>query len=81
MPSLSVRKLDEKTLQALRMQAAKNAHSMEEEVRQILKRSISTHERLGDLAVRLFSQAYATNPLEKDTFEVPNRERNEPVVF
>ncbi len=54
MASLSVRKLDEKTLSQLRMRAANHGVSMEEEVRRILKEAVSAPERLGDLALCIF---------------------------
>ena len=76
MPSLSVRKIDEDTMHRLRIQAAKHGTSMEEEVRQILKRAVSTPENLGDLAVRLFSPAYSN-----DELTLPERETHEPLSF
>jgi len=76
MPSLSVRKIDEETLSQLRIQAAKHGVSMEEEVRQIIKRSVSTPEKLGDLAVRLFNSAYSGEELD-----IPEREIHDPVSF
>jgi plasmid stability protein len=76
MPSLSVRKVDEKTMSQLRMQAAKHGVSMEEEVRQIIKRAVSTPEDLGDLAVRLFCSAYNGEELI-----IPERETHDPLNF
>ena len=76
MASLSVRKLDDDTLQRLRMRAAKHGVSMEEEARQILKRAVATPERLGDLAVRVFSPTYG-----KDDFMLPEREHSQPLAF
>jgi len=76
MPSLSVRKVDEKTMSQLRMQAAKHGVSMEEEVRQIIKRAVSTPEDLGDLAVRLFCSAYNGEELI-----IPEREIHNPLNF
>jgi plasmid stability protein len=76
MPSLSVRKIDEDTMRLLRIQAAKHGASMEEEVRQILKRAVSTPENLGDLAVKLFSPAYSN-----DELHLPERETHEPLNF
>ena len=76
MPSLSVRKVDEKTMGQLRMQAAKHGVSMEEEVRQIIKRAVSTPENLGDLAVRLFCPAYNGEELS-----LPERETHDPLSF
>jgi len=76
MPSLSVRKIDEKTISQLRVQAAKHGVSMEEEVRQIIKRAVSTPENVGDLAVRLFSSAY-----KGDEINLPEREIHAPLSF
>jgi plasmid stability protein len=76
MPSLSVRKIDEKTISQLRMQAAKHGVSMEEEVRRIIKRAVATPENLGDLALRLFSPAYGG-----DELAIPDRELHNPVKF
>ena len=50
MASLSVRKIDDELYERLRVRAAKNGVSMEEEVRQILRRVVTAPERLGDLA-------------------------------
>ena len=49
---------------------------MEEEVRQIIKLAVSTPERLGDLAVRLFAPAYGGPELE-----LPEREIADPMEF
>ncbi len=76
MPSLSVRKLDEDTFRQLRVQAAKHGVSMEEEVRRIIKRAVTTPENLGDLAVRLFSAAY-----NGDELRLPQRETHAPATF
>ena len=76
MPSLSVRKLDEDIFGQLRIQAAKHGLSMEEEVRQIIKRAVTAPEHLGDLAVRLFSAAY-----NGDELTLPKRETHDPVDF
>ena len=76
MPSLSVRKIDEDIMRRLRIQAAKHGTSMEEEVRQILKRAVTTPENLGDLAVRLFSPAYGNEELT-----LPERETHKPLSF
>jgi len=44
MPTLTIRRLDEKTKARLRMQAAKNGRSMEEEAREILRSSLRVIE-------------------------------------
>ncbi len=76
MPNLSVRKIETETLHLLKVQAAKHGISMEEEVRQIIKKSVSTPECLGDMAVRLFSPAYGSESLQ-----IAPREIHEPLSF
>ena len=76
MASLSVRKLDDETLKQLRIRAAQHGVSMEEEARRILKQVVTAPERLGDLAVRLFTPAYGSGELE-----LPQRETTEPMEF
>jgi antitoxin FitA len=44
MPTLTIRRLDETTKARLRMQAAKNGRSMEEEAREILRSSLTVIE-------------------------------------
>ena len=76
MPGISVRKLKEETIQLLRTQAISHGISMEEEVRQIIIRGVSTPEPLGTLAVKMFSPAYGD-----DSFELPERSVHEPIEF
>ena len=76
MASLSVRRIDSETLSQLRMRAARHGVSMEEEARRILKQAVAAPEKLGDLAVRLFSPAYGDTELE-----LPEREVHEPLEF
>ena len=76
MPSISVRKIDENTIKQLRSRASKHGVSMEEEVRQILKRAVATPENLGDLAIGLFSPAYGGDPII-----LPERDRDSPPEF
>ena len=76
MARLSVRNLDDDTLSRLRVRAAQHGVSMEEEVRQIIKLAVSTPERLGDLAVRLFAPAYGGLELE-----LPDRKITAPMEF
>ena len=63
MASLSVRKLDDNTLERLRARATRHGVSMEEEVRRIIRFAVSSPERLGDFAVGLFSVAYGGGEL------------------
>ncbi len=76
MPSLSVRKLDDSTLQELRARATRHGVSMEEEARRIIRLAVSAPERLGDFAVRLFSPAYGG-----DDLELPARQSSNPMKF
>ena len=54
MANISIRRLDQMTLERLRLRASAHGVSMEEEVRRILIQAVATPERLGDLAVQLF---------------------------
>lgn len=74
MPSLSVRKLDDDLYERLRIRAAQHGVSMEEEVRQILKRAVAAPERLGDLALEYFG----ANGVE---LELPPREPHDPMTL
>jgi antitoxin FitA len=58
MASLSVRKLDDETLERLRLRAAEHGVSMEEEARRILAAAVSAPNHLGDLAVQIFGSAH-----------------------
>ncbi len=73
MGNISVRKLDDETVARLRVRAAQNGVSMEEEVRRILKRAVSAPERIGDLALTLFGRDYGAD------LELPRRDPHEPV--
>ena len=73
MPSLSVRKLDEKTLSRLRIRAARHGVSMEEEARRILREAVSAPERLGDVALRMFGSKHGVD------LELPERSPHEPL--
>ncbi len=72
MASISVRKIDDDVYELLRIRAAKHGVSMEEEVRQILKRAVSAPERLGDLALEYFGEHGVD-------LELPPREPHEPM--
>ncbi|WP_295388897.1 hypothetical protein [uncultured Thiodictyon sp.] len=76
MGSLSVRRIDDATLEHLRLRAERHGVSMEEEARRILKQAVAAPERLGDLAVGLFSPAYGVAD-----FEPPERDITEPLAF
>ena len=75
MASLSVRKLDERTLERLRVRAAQHGVSMEEEARRILGAAVAAPERIGDLAVQLFGPAHGVD------LELPAHSPRSPVDF
>jgi len=54
MGSISVRKIDNETLERLRRRARRDGVSMEEEVRCILQAAVAAPERIGDLALAVF---------------------------
>jgi antitoxin FitA len=54
MASLSIPKLDDDVYELLQQRAARHGVSMEEEIRQILKRAVSAPERLGDVFLKIF---------------------------
>ena len=58
MSNLSVRRLDEETIRRLRLRAARNGRSMEEETRRIIRQAVGAPESIGDLAVQLFGPAH-----------------------
>ncbi len=72
MPSLSIRKLDDETYDRLRIRAIQHGVSMEEEVRQILKRAVAPPERLGDLLLKVFGPARGAD------LDLPPRQPEEP---
>ena len=73
MGNLSIRRLDEETIRRLRLRAARNGCSMEEETRRIIRQAVATPERIGDLAVQLFGPAHGVD------LELPERAPHLPV--
>jgi len=73
MASLSIRKLDDETYDGLRVRAVRHGVSMEEEVRQILKRAVLPPERLGDLFLKVFG------PTRGVDLDLPPGEPHEPM--
>lgn len=61
MASLSVRKLDDSTIERLRIRAASRGVSMEEEARRILQQAVGGPERLGKLAFDLFGNGHGVD--------------------
>ena len=58
MANISVRRLDDTTLDRLRQRAQLHGVSMEAEVRRILQAALAERARLGDLAVSTFGKAH-----------------------
>jgi plasmid stability protein len=75
MANLSIRKVDDDLVEQLRVQAARHGISMEEEVRQILKRAVKSPEKLGSLALRYFGKRNGAE------LELPVRVPREPLKF
>jgi plasmid stability protein len=75
MGNISVRKLDDETMEGLRIRAVRHGVSMEEEVRRILKQAVAAPERLGDLMYELFG------PENGVDLELPKRGSREPIDF
>jgi plasmid stability protein len=71
--SLSIRKLDDEIYNRLRVRAVRHGISMEEEVRQILRRAVAPPEKLGDLFLKVFGPARGVD------LELPLRESHEPL--
>jgi plasmid stability protein len=72
MATLTIRRLDERTKTRLRMQAAKNGRSMEEEAREILRTSLRMVEsEQSGLAESIRKRFAAFHGVE---LSIPNRE-------
>ena len=73
MPTLTIRRLDEKIKAKLRVQAAKNGRSMEEEAREILRTSLNFVEsEHGGLAKSIRKRFAAFHDVE---LRIPRREQ------
>ena len=75
MASLSVRQLDDETISRLRIRAAEHGVSMEEEARRILRQSVFSAEKIGDLAREIFGHKHGVE------LELPAREPHLPRDF
>lgn len=58
MASLSVRRIDDKVVDKLRLRATRHGVSMEEEVRRIIEQAVSNPVRLGEMAIHYFGASY-----------------------
>ena len=75
MGNLSIRRLDDATLQGLRIRAARYNVSMEEEARRMLRQAVSSSVRLGDLACQLFGKESGVE------LELPKHSTHVPLSF
>jgi plasmid stability protein len=75
MGSISVRKLDEETMEGLRVRAARHGVSMEEEVRRLIRQAVAAPEKLGDLMYELFG------PENGVDLDLPKRGSRDPIEF
>lgn len=72
MTSITIR-LDERTTEQLRIAAAQNGHSMEDEARQILENALAYVDRAGGLGTRIRNRFGAMGGVELD---LPSRSEN-----
>ena len=70
MATLTIRNLDDEVKDLLRLSAAKNGHSMEEEARLILGRALATVDRAGGLGSRIRNRFNVDGGVE---LELPSR--------
>ncbi|AFY17835.1 hypothetical protein [Pseudomonas sp. UW4] len=66
MASITIRNLDDQLKEQLRITAAHNGHSMEEEARLILGRALTTADRAGGLGSRIRNRFNAIGGVELD---------------
>ncbi|EJM28720.1 FitA-like ribbon-helix-helix domain-containing protein [Pseudomonas sp. GM25] len=72
MTSITIR-LDERTTEQLRIAAAQNGHSMDDEAQQILENALATLDRAGGLGTRIRNRFGAMGGVELD---LPSRSEN-----
>lgn len=78
MANISVRKLDKRAYEQLRIRALKHGVSMEEEVRQIIYQTVSAPERIS----RVFQQYFGRkNGVDLDTLSRHRHKPHEPMDF
>lgn len=71
MASLSVRKIDDDIYRMLKRRAAEHGLSIEEEVRQIIRRAVEAPTDLGQFALECFGSAHGAKlePLPREPHE------------
>lgn len=74
MPSISVRQLDKQTIDRLRVRAARRGISMEEEIRQILKRATAAPANVSEVFRKHFGSTGGVElqEMEHDPHEAPD---------
>jgi plasmid stability protein len=77
MASITIRNLDDQIKEQLRIAAAHNGHSMEEEARLILGRALASVDRAGGLGSRIRNRFSATGGVELD---LPSRQEKATAV-
>lgn len=66
MASITIRNLDDQVKEQLRIAAAHNGHSMEEEARLILAKALASVDRAGGLGSRIRNRFKATGGVDLD---------------
>ncbi|MGF6129632.1 FitA-like ribbon-helix-helix domain-containing protein [Pseudomonas frederiksbergensis] len=77
MASITIRNLDDQIKEQLRIAAAHNGHSMEEEARLILGRALATVDRAGGLGSRIRNRFSSSGGIE---LNLPSREEKATAV-
>ncbi|MBM6443036.1 FitA-like ribbon-helix-helix domain-containing protein [Pseudomonas mohnii] len=77
MASITIRNLDDQIKEQLRIAAAHNGHSMEEEARLILGRALATIDRAGGLGSRIRDRFRVCGGVELD---LPERQEKASAV-
>jgi plasmid stability protein len=80
MASLSVRRLDDKIVEQLRIRAAKHGIPMEEEVRQILTQALKTPESISQVFSKYFGKENGID-LELELESLNPRKPHDPIDF
>ena len=75
MPDISIRKLEPETVALLRERAARHGVSMEEEVRRILRATVTTRQPISQIANELFGPDHGVE------LKPPTHPVHEPVDF
>lgn len=78
MASITIRNLDESIKAMLRLQAAQHGWSMEQEAREILRRSLLPAENASGFAQRIHQRFAALTGPEQDALPIPARRATRP---